>query len=134
MNLAQSAHRPLAAASILLACGLGGAFLAPTPTLTTTSCRIPPSSPVCERWSRQASGPVVSTIRMQASDDDLQTAVKTLASQVEDLTAMVKQLVTEPVPGGGEQHSTSQHINGAEVVKTTAASGVTTKAPKELVR
>lgn len=71
---------------------------------------------------------------MQASDEDLQTAVKTLASQVEDLTAMVKQLVTEPAPGGGEQISTSQHINGAEVVKRTAASGVTTKAPKELVR
>ena len=74
-------------------------------------------------------------IRMQGNDDELQTAVRTLASQVEDLTAIVKQLVTDTGTGGGGSLSSSHNINGAEMVNSSAVStAVATKEPKELVR
>lgn len=71
----------------------------------------------------------------QGSEEDiLQTAVKTLAEQVEDLTAMVKQLADDTVSGS------SQVINGA-AVENNAAIPVGSPSPsagkeksKELVR
>lgn len=67
------------------------------------------------------------------NDDELQVAVRTLAAQVEDLTALVRQLVAEPAGtgvGNVAAASASQNINGADVGGGVAVPVVPTKASK----
>lgn len=119
---------------LLSACGLCGAFLLPHAT----------QAPVVRHRHRILSAryplqhsvryPVVhggskALCRMQVGgDDELQLAVQNLAAQVEDLTAMVKQLADETMATAGKAGAPSQSINGA-AVENHAAVPVAASAP-----
>lgn len=121
-------RRSLQMACALLAyCGLCGAFLPPPPIATTLGqhrTSSVASSPT--RSGRRSRGSTnTGAVRMQQQDnDELQVAVRTLAAQVEDLTAMVKMLAEEQpggaavVVGGADSSSlppATQNLNGAAV-------------------
>lgn len=123
--------RRLALTSLLACCGLCGAFLPPPVVVNTSrqpasasSTRPSPSARVGRR-SRQLSrsgglATANNVVRMQGStDDELQLAVRSLAAQVEDLTAVVRQLTGEQPSSSGAVATTSatQNINGAAVGK-----------------
>lgn len=75
---------------------------------------------------------------MQQSDEELQVAVRTLAAQVEDLTAMVRRLAEETGVGAGGAEAapsaTSHNINGSAIGNGAGVPGVTAAGVKELVR
>lgn len=134
--------RRLALACALAYCSLCGAFL-PPPIVGTFDRRTVSSTSACGRQARLSSGSATSAARMQqqhGGDDDLQVAVRNLAAQVEDLTAIVRQLATESPPAGvdGADSSSTQNINGAAVGNGATVPLVSAKAakdePRQLVR
>lgn len=65
--------------------------------------------------------------QQSGSEQELQVAVRRLAEQVEDLSAMVAQLAAEPAGGA----DTARAINGGVVDGGAAVPVVPTKAAKE---
>ncbi len=131
MNL----HSPLSLAILLAGCRLCGAFFAPPAAAPTTSAApqhrafssLPSFLP-----SRGNDGSIrASSVRMQqqqpGSDQELQVAVRKLAEQVEDLTAMVAQLAAEPAGSAG----TARTINGGVVEGGVASVPVVSTKAKD---
>lgn len=129
-------HSPLHLAILLAGCRLCGAFFAPPAAATTATSAAPqhrafsssPTSPPSrgEHGSKRAS-----SVRMQqqqpGSDQELQVAVRKLAEQVEDLTAMVAQLAAEPVGSV----DTARAINGGVVEGGVASVPVVSTKSKD---
>lgn len=142
-------RRWLSCCSVLLACGLCGAFLPPPaalgPTLNRNHRVVVSLSDLLQRGVRSrtagtSTNNIACRMQQEGGNNELQLAVKTLAAQVQDLTTMVKQLADDTTTATG---GASQIINGAAVennaavpvAPSTAPAGKGMKAgPTELVR
>lgn len=126
-------RRWLGCSSVLLGCGLCGAFLPPPaargPVLNRNHRAVASLSNPLRRGARSriAGTNVACRMQQEGGEDELQLAVKTLAAQVQDLTAMVKQLADDTTVATG---GASKLINGAAVENNAAVPIAPTTVPE----